>query len=84
MVIFASSKEGFQELESIIRTGQYSIWVGGNVLTDEEISNYREMGIEITNFNNEIDTGNKNELDNALMTIGEHHPGERIWLESRL
>jgi len=31
-----------------------------------------------------IDPANDEELDDALVTIEEHHPKERVWLECRL
>lgn len=83
MIIFAVTKEGFLELEPVIRTGSYHIWIGNNVLSDSELDSYRKMGVDITNFNYAIAPENKDELDGALETIAEHHPGERVWLECR-
>ena len=83
MIIFAVTKEGFLELEPVIRTGRYHIWIGSNVLSDTELNSYREQGIEITNFNYAIDPANKDELDGAINTIAEHHPGVRVWIECR-
>lgn len=83
MVIFAVTKEGFRELEPVIKTGKYSVWTGGNVLNESELRSYREMDLDITNFNYEIDPAKDEELDNALATIAEHHPGQRVWLECK-
>ncbi|MFK8012019.1 MAG: hypothetical protein AB8B80_08275 [Marinicellaceae bacterium] len=83
MIIFAVTKEGFRELEPVIKTGKYPLWVGGSVLSESELGRYREMDIDITNFSYEIDPASDEELDDALATIAEHHPKERIWLECR-
>ncbi|WP_428241541.1 hypothetical protein [Gynuella sp.] len=83
MIIFAVTKNGFLELETVIKSGLYPVWVGANVLSEEELSNYREMDIDITNFSYEIDPSNDEELDDALITVAEHHPGERVWLECK-
>jgi len=83
MIIFAVTKEGFRELEPVIKTAKYPVWVGGNVLSESELDRYREMDIDITNFSYEIDPANDEELDGALATIAEHHPEERVWLECR-
>ncbi|WHI52748.1 hypothetical protein P3339_08290 [Microbulbifer sp. MLAF003] len=83
MVIFATTKEGFRELEAVIKTGKYPVWIGCNVLSASEIDSYREMKLDITNFSYEIDPVNEEELNEALTTIAEHHPGERVWLECR-
>jgi hypothetical protein len=84
MIIFAVTKEGFRELEPVIKTGKYPVWVGGNVLSESELDRYREMDIDITNFSYEIDPANDEELDDALVTIAEHYPKQRVWLECRL
>lgn len=83
MIIFAVTKEGFRELEVVIRTGKYPVWIGGNILSESEIDSYRELDLDITNFSHKIDPANDEELDDALTTIAEHHPDERVWLECR-
>ncbi|MBT1065494.1 hypothetical protein KJY73_18045 [Bowmanella sp. Y26] len=83
MIIFAVTKEGFRELEAVIVTGKYPVWIGSNVLSESELASYREMDLDITNFSYEIDPANNEELDDALATIAEHHPNERVWLECR-
>jgi len=50
VIIFVLSKEGFNELESIIYTGKYPVWVGGGVLTGIEMSTVREKGVDLTSF----------------------------------
>jgi len=81
MVIFALSKEGFKELESIIHTGKYPVWVGGGVLTGIEMSIVREKGVDLTNFSYLINPTDDKAIKEALEIIAEHHPGERVWLE---
>ena len=83
MVIFAVTKEGFREFESVIKTGKYPVWIGGDVLNESELDSYRKMDLDITSFSYQIDPSNDEELDDALTTIAEHHPGERVWLECR-
>ena len=83
MIIFAVTKEGFRELEAVIVTGKYPIWIGGKVLSESELASYREMDLDITNFSYEIDPANYEVLDDALATVAEHHPNERVWLECR-
>ncbi|HMW73570.1 MAG TPA: hypothetical protein PKD17_17210 [Cellvibrionaceae bacterium] len=83
MVIFVVTKDGFRELEVIIKTGFYPVWVGANVLSEHELGRYRNMDLDITNFSYEIDPADSEALTDALATIAEHHPGERVWLEYR-
>jgi len=81
MIIFLLSKEGFKELENIIHTGKYPVWVGGGVLTDVEISTVREKGVDLTSFSYLINPTDDKAIKEALAIISEHHPGERVWLE---
>lgn len=81
MIIFASTKKGYSELESLVLSSKYPVWIGKGVLSDEEMSLVREKGVNLTHFNHEIDVRNELELRGALQTIAEHHPGERVWLE---
>ncbi len=81
MVIFVLSKEGFKELENIIHTGKYPVWVGGGVLSDIEISTVREKGVDLTGFSYLINPTDDETIKEVLEIIAEHHPGERVWLE---
>ncbi|BFM13935.1 hypothetical protein R50073_01180 [Maricurvus nonylphenolicus] len=81
MVIFVVTREGFIELESVVSTGLYPVWVGAGVLSSEETNSLRSRNVDLTDFTYEIDPGNKQDLDYALSTISEHHPGERVWVE---
>jgi len=81
MVIFVATKEGYKELESIIRTGKYPVWVGAGVLSDNELNEIREVGVYLTNFSYPIDLGNSEVIEEALESISLHHPNERVWVE---
>lgn len=81
MVIFAGTSEGFKELEPIIRSGKYPVWIGAGVLTEDEMDEIRELGVDLTNFLYAIDLGNSEVVEEALESIALHHPNERVWLE---
>ena len=59
MVIFVITREGFEELEEIIKTAQYPVWISANVLSKEELESVRLLGVEITNFTYEISLQDK-------------------------
>ena len=81
MVIFVITREGFKELETIIKTAQYPVWISANILSKEELDLVRSLGVEITNFTYDISIQDINSINEALSTISEHHPHKRIWLE---
>ncbi|MCG5502101.1 hypothetical protein [Ectothiorhodospira lacustris] len=81
MVIFLATREGYKELEPIIRSGKYPVWVGAGVLTEDEMDEIRALGIYLTNFLYAIDLGNSEVVEEALESIALHHPKERVWLE---
>ena len=81
MVIFVNSKEGFDELNSLIISGNYPTWVNFGVLSQSKINALRDDGIDLTEFNPSINIENNGELNSAIETIKEHYPEERIWIE---
>lgn len=83
MVIFVVTRKGFKELEPIIKSGKYPVWVGEGVLTETEIDEVRNMEVDLTNFSYEINPEDDEALDSALSTIAEHHPNQRVWLECK-
>ena len=83
MVIFVVTKKGFKEMEPIVMSGVYPVWVGASVITQKHLDILRESNIDITDFSYVINPENDQELDVALSTIAEHHPGERVWVECK-
>jgi len=81
MVIFVATREGFKELELIILTGEYAVWIGDEVLLDKELDLIRDAGVYATNFLYVIDLNNQEVVNTALEYIALHHPDERVWLE---
>jgi len=56
-----------------------SLWVGGSVLTDNEIADLRSRGFLVTTFAHPITT--LEDIEDAKQTIAEHHPGEQICVD---
>ncbi len=81
MVIFITTRSGYEEMKSLIFSVQYSVWVGAGVLSQLEIDDIRLLGVELTHFTYSIDPENSDQIEAALNTISDHHPGQRVWLE---
>lgn len=71
-------------MRTTILTAQYSVWCTSGILTPAEIEALYEAGIDLTLFNYEVDINNEAEVEGALDTIREHHPGLDIWVDSKL
>jgi hypothetical protein len=83
MVIFILTKEGFKEMEPFIKTGKYPIWLNDGVLGQVEIDLLISENIEVSYFNYVVDIEDEEALAEAIFTVAEHHPGERIWSEHK-
>lgn len=83
MVIFILTKEGFNEMEPFIKTGKYPIWLNDGILSQVETDLLISENIEVSYFNCVVDIEDEEALAEAIFTVAEHHPGERIWSESK-
>jgi len=81
MVVFAITREGYLELESIIKTLNYPVWVSAGVLSTNELAELRSLGVNLTDFSYSIEPNDMETILSALADISLHHPGHRIWLE---
>lgn len=83
MVIFVLTKEGFEEMEPFINTGKYPVWLSGGVVEQDGIDSLISDNVDISYFDHVVDLEDKEAIAEALCTIAQHHPGERIWSESK-
>lgn len=81
MVVFAITREGYIELESIIKTLNYPVWVGAGVLSTNELAELRSLGLDLTEFSYAIEPNDIETIQGALETIAVHHPEQRVWVE---
>jgi hypothetical protein len=82
MVLFILTREGYEDVRSLVPTSK--VWVNIGVLSDTEIADLRCSGVDLTNFTRSLDDLYSGQLQLALHTIAEHHPGERIWVETHV
>jgi hypothetical protein len=81
MVIFVLTKVGFSDVSALAKEGNIPLWLNQGVLTQTEIDALRAIGLDVTDFTYKIDPKNEVQISEAIHTISEHHPGERIWVE---
>jgi hypothetical protein len=57
-----------------------SLWVGADVLSEVEVQHLRASGVVVSVFIHSVRT--REEIEDAVPTLSEHHPGEPVWVES--
>ncbi|MCW8880333.1 MAG: hypothetical protein OQK51_25015 [Kangiellaceae bacterium] len=70
-------------MKPFIESGKYPIWLNEGVVSQSELADLRARNIEVSNFHYVVDIDDEESREEALFTIAEHHPNERIWSESR-
>lgn len=83
MILFILTKEGFNEMEPFIKTAKYPIWLNDGILSQAETDLLISENVEVSYFNYVVDIEDEEALAEAIFTVAEHHPGERIWSESK-
>ena len=81
MVLFILTRAGYEEMRPMISTS--AVWVNAQVLSNAEVNDLRVNGVDLTCFTNPLDPHNADDLQMAIGTISEHHPEERIWVETQ-
>ena len=80
MVFLAISKEGLAEALQLASPVGGAVWCGSNAIPEGE-HRARANGL-LSRFVYPIDGSDAAATAGALRTIEEHHPGERIWVET--
>jgi hypothetical protein len=80
MVFLAVNRSGYEAYRALGLSG--SLWVGAGVLSDEELASLRNTGVDVSDFNYEIELHDSEVIAGAVDTIKEHHPGEVLWIQS--
>ena len=81
MVFVALTRVGFDGLVSLLGCVPSPLWVNANVLSAQEIANFRSEGVEVTNFTYFIPVEDENAIASAVATVAEHYPHKTIWVE---
>jgi hypothetical protein len=81
MVLFILTRDGYEDVWPLITTN--AVWANHDVLSQAEISDLRASGVNLSTFSSRIDPDDDDAIQSAIVTIAEHHPGERIWIETQ-
>jgi hypothetical protein len=80
MVYLALTPQGLQEILGSPETAKMFVWCGVDALSEAEFQKL-ERG-NVTRLTYSFVNADTATIERALDTIEEHHPGERIWVES--
>ena len=81
MVFLAITRKGYESYRTLAHAVG-ALWVTANVLSDKELAELREAGVDVSDFNYTIEPQETEVIAGAVETIKEHHPGEVVWIES--
>lgn len=80
MVYLALTPQGLQEVLTMLDAMAISVWCSADAISEAEFSRLKRRNV--TRLNYSVPYGDHAAIMNALGTIHDHHPGERIWIES--
>lgn len=60
-----------------------TVWLGADAITEAGHQEHHRNGYKITRFSYELAHATLDIIEDALLTIKEHHPSEVIWVMAR-
>ena len=81
MVVLVLTQKGFHEIMELKESANLSIWVNQHILSKDEIAEYKNRGIHITDCAYDIDVNSEDQINNALQMLYQNHPGEVVFVE---
>ncbi|HTG16302.1 MAG TPA: hypothetical protein VK747_13715 [Blastocatellia bacterium] len=81
ILILVLTRAGYDDLLKTLGRVPAQLWVNAGVLSESELLNLRGAGHDVTNFTNEIPAFDVSAIADAIHTVREHHPLQRLWVE---
>ena len=78
MVLLATTREGFSTKRVEIIKDRNILWLADGVLSGHEVEELRNLGLDVTVFDDTFDVKDQGAVLDAIHTIKEHHPGEKV------
>lgn len=82
MVFFILTRLGYENLSAFLKDRSFPIWLNHGILTDTELTELRDTGLEASCFSYFIEPSDQKAIQNAVDMMQLHHPNQTIWLES--
>ncbi len=81
MATLVLTRGGFDDLVKTLGHVPPQLWVNSDVLSEEELKDLRAAGHDVTNFTRHITPTDRVAVEDAISTVREHHPLQRLWVE---
>lgn len=81
MVFLVLTRAGFEELKQNFGRLPSPLWINKDILSEAEIAELRDRGVEITSFARHIHPGEQIGLDGAVGIVQARHAGSAVWVE---
>lgn len=81
MVFLVLTRAGLEELKQNFGRVPSPLWINKGVLSEAEILELRDKGVEITSFARHIRPDEYSAIDDAIGVIQGQHAGSRVWAE---
>jgi len=79
VIFLATTHEGLLEAVTLAGPTHSPVWCGAGLADATDVDAMRRHGRALTVFAYALDSADA--IEDALATIAEHHPGERVWIE---
>jgi hypothetical protein len=81
LVFFSLTKQGLDEILDTAFSREAALWVNHGLLQAPDLERLRADGFDLTNFTRWVDPADQAEIESAVETINEHHPGQVLYIE---
>ena len=81
MVYLALDRTSALEAIALAASGGHAVWVGADAISKEEHRRFSAEGVNLTRFRYALAGASRSVVEEALVTMEEHHPGQTIWVQ---
>jgi hypothetical protein len=81
MVLLILTPFGLPEAIEAAKTANASVWLNAGLLETIKVAELRAAGLDLTVFTRWVDPQDSAEVDDAVSTMREHHPGRMLFVE---
>jgi hypothetical protein len=80
MVLLATTPEGLKEALALAQSHGFAVWCSAGTISEQEFTARKEPAL--TRFSHSLSGLEPEVIADAVATIREHHPNERVWVEA--